>query len=240
MDNLTNTIISRGLEGLNRYYGIYRGVVEKPKKEVDLKGTNKLLVYVPDVLGGIRVWAYPRGQYGNTFSGCKYLTPREGDFVYITFEYGDPGKALWEPHGWAPNEAPYPLDDPFVAGIITPRGNKVIIREEGDSLQVSFNGPIIINSKDTVMISSSGTVTLEADDGIVLNQGDNDGLVNINQLTDKLNQLVSEIESLKTQVNTHTHTCAPPSSPSSPPITPINQTFSTFQKQDYEDIKILH
>ena len=32
-----------------------------------------------------------------------------------------------------------------------------------------------------------------------VNQGNNDGIININELTQKLNQLVSEIESLKTQ-----------------------------------------
>ena len=34
------------------------------------------------------------------------MSPKNGDIVYITFEYGDPSKPLWEYHGWAQNQIP--------------------------------------------------------------------------------------------------------------------------------------
>ncbi len=33
-------------------------------------------------------------------NGFKYLAPKVGDIVFVTFEFGDPTKPLWEYHGW--------------------------------------------------------------------------------------------------------------------------------------------
>lgn len=75
-------------------------------------------------------------------------------------------------------------------------------------------------------------------DKVIINGGNNDGLVNIVDLTTKLNQLISEIKTLKQDYVSHTHPT--PSGPSSAPTVPFTGTFSNFNKTDYEDINVTH
>lgn len=236
MADITGLIIERGLEGVNRFYSLYRAVVidnEDPDR------ANGLKVYVPEVLGGLKIWAIPRHQYGGEGFGFKLLTPQVGDYVYVSFEYGDASKPLWEYHGWAKGEAPTPLNNVSVFGFVTPKGNKVLISEEDDTLEVHFQGPIFIQGEGAVTISSAESINISGEDGAVINGGENGGIINIDSLTQKLNKLVQEIEMLKQQINTHTHT-GNQGAPTSPPIVPINQTFSQFIADDYEDTKALH
>lgn len=230
-------ITERGLEGINRFYGIYRGLVIRND---DPDNCNNLYVWVPEVLGGLRAWAYPRNQRGGVNHGYKQLTPRINEVVWITFEYGDASKPLWEYHGWAPEEAPESLAKPSAGGFITPNGNCFLYDEEDNSLFIDFKGPVFINSDSPIEIVSSKVVGLTGNDGTVINEGDNGGMVNINQLTEKLNNLVKELEQIKTLINTHTHNCTTPGSPSGPPITPIIQPITPFKAIDYEDNKALH
>lgn len=64
---------------------------------------------------------------------------------------------------------------------------------------------------------------------IVINGGTLGGLVNIEQLTDKLNELVR-------LVNSHTHVSGSKGTPTTPPA----QQASSFTASDYEDSKIKH
>lgn len=234
--NATDIIIEKGLEGLNRFYSIYRAVVidnQDPDK------ANNLKVWIPEVLGGLQAWAIPRNQQGGEGNGFKSLTPDIGDYVYVTFEYGDASKPLWEYHGWAKGESPFPLNDPNYFGFITPKGNRIIVNEEDGTLDVSFKGQIFVRSASEVIISGGTLVNINGEDGVVVNGGENGGVINIDPLTQKLNQLVQEIETIKAQINTHTHT-GNSGTPTSPPITPISQTISQFSAEDYEDTKHLH
>ena len=110
-------ITDEGLEGLGRYYSVYRGIVVD-NNDVE-KNMNRIKVCVPEVMGGVFAWAYPKGQHGSLSSGFKYLAPKVGDMVFITFEFGDPTKPLWEYHGWGMNQIPQPLNGPNKIGIIT-------------------------------------------------------------------------------------------------------------------------
>lgn len=82
---------------------------------------------------------------------------------------------------------------------------------------------------DLAVISYSEVDKIEitADDKIVINGGDNNGLVKIDKLTEKLNELVEKF-------NTHTHPV--PNGTSSLTSTQA----SVFNKSDYEDTKITH
>lgn len=66
-------------------------------------------------------------------------------------------------------------------------------------------------------------------ESIEIHGGGNGGLVNIKQLTDKLNDLVQAF-------NSHTHECTAPGSPSLTPATPL----LNFRASDYEDTTIKH
>lgn len=236
-DFVGNVIIEKGLEGFNRYYSVYRARVLDNR---DPDEANRLLVWVPDVLGGITVWAYPRNQYGGWGYGCKPFTPKIDDIVYISFEYGDAGKALWEAHSWGKGEAPSPLNHPAVGGIVTPNYNMIYYDERNNSLNIRFKGPINIINADSINIISKKAIAITGNKGVVINGGDNGGVINIEELTEKLNNLVKELEQMKLQYNTHTHNCTAPGTPSGVPVAPITQELSPFLASDYEDRKTLH
>lgn len=127
------------------------------------------------------------------------MAPKNGDIVYITFEYGDPSKPLWEYHGWAQNQIPDILDDPDTMGIVTPNGNRIWLNDKDGSLKMYLYGSATIYAEGPVSINSKAQAYVNASK-VIVNQGNNDGIININELTQKLNQLVSEIESLKLNI----------------------------------------
>lgn len=147
----------------------------------------------------------------------------------------------------------YTINANIEGGII-----KIPVKDSG--VEVGFdseNKPYIIDSKFNSLIAIS--VVEDADylpsfisveqDSISLITGSNDkngtltnygGLIIIEELTKKLNDLVSEVNSLKTYINTHIHTSAAAGSPTTPPTTPSTQTFNQFNKNDFENTTITH
>lgn len=242
-----NIIVEKGLEGLNRFYGIYRALVRENR---DPTNTNRLLLWIPEVMGGIVQWAYPRGQYGSIGYGVKWVTPKINEVVYVTFEYGDASKPLWEPHGWSKGESPSPINHPAVGGFITPRGNMFYYDERDNSLHINFKGTIYVQGGEDVVVVAKDIISISSENGVILNGGGNGGMVNAAELTQKLNQLVQELETQKQQLNlcisllnTHTHNCTAPGTPSGPNLMQmqaITQKFSQFNSLDYEDEKALH
>ena len=116
---------------------------------------------------------------------------------------------------------------------------------------------LLVPKVDTAVIvgSLSGDlselVVLKADEieSIEVNGGKLGGLINIDDLTDKLNELVNEVNALKNAFNGHTHTgtisgscptgtvsgscsCTAP--------TEKAQNASKFNKDDYEDTTVTH
>lgn len=78
-------------------------------------------------------------------------------------------------------------------------------------------------------------------DLVTFNGGSNDGLVNVNDLVTKLNNLENTLNTfMNTTYNTHTHISAAPGSPTAVPV-PLNTTTLTpTVKADLEDTKITH
>ena len=74
------TITEQGLESLGRYYSVYRAMVVN---NTDPDHMNRIKVAIPEVMGGIVLWAYSKGQHGSTGSGFKMMAPKNGDIVYI-------------------------------------------------------------------------------------------------------------------------------------------------------------
>jgi len=91
---------------------------------------------------------------------------------------------------------------------------------------------IMINRADAfvAMFSEIESITIDG--------GTNDGLIKINDLTSKLNTLISQVNALKNDYVMHTHPT--PAGASSAPTVPFTGTFSNFSKNDYENAKIKH
>ena len=174
-------------------------------------------------------------------NGFKFLAPKVGDIVFVTFEFGDPTKPLWEYHGWALNQIPSPLDGPNKMGIITPEGNVIVLDDDNGKLTMYINGDIGVTAKGNISIQAQGDVSVGSGDTVILNKGENQGVVNIKELTEKLNQTVQELESLRALFNSHVHsgvTTGPGSS--GPTVTQASKPFSEFKQEDYEDTKCIH
>lgn len=229
MDSIAEVLTFNGLEGIGRYYSIYKGIVTKNEDPI---GKNRLKVCVPQVKG-IILWAEPKGQHGAYRSGFKFLTPKVGDFVWVEFEGGDLSKPIWSYHGWAQGEIPLPLDDPDVMGIVTPKGNIITLDESDGHLDVYINGDIDVFTHKSLRICSEEVVEV--------NGGNNGGVINIEELTQKLNLLVSELEGLKAAFNTHTHSGVTTGGGiSAVPVVTHDKNFSTFSESDYEDQNFTH
>lgn len=134
---------------------------------------------------------------------------------------------------------------------------------------VRLRASISSNDKQIIVVPKSGTavivgslsgdlsnlVVLKVDEieSIEVNGGRLGGLVNIEDLTDKLNNLVSEVNKLKDCFNQHTHTgtvtgtatvgsAAVPVAGSCTTVVPNPKAsnVSKFNKKDYEDTTVTH
>ena len=79
-------------------------------------------------------------------------------------------------------------------------------------------------------------INVSSGDSVILNTGENGGVINIFQLTEKLNQTIQELEQLRGMFNSHVHsgvTTGPGSS--GPTLTQVIKPFSQFVVDDYED-----
>ena len=222
--NMIETLTFKGIEAFGRFYSHYRGVVVNNQ---DPENMNRLEIVIPSVQGGIIIWALPFAQHGGLKTGFKYLAPEIGDTVWVMFEFGNPSKPIWTYCGWSDDQIPDELNSPNKMGFVTPNGNRVLLDELDGELLVEVEGNIQIKANNNSVIT--------------FNDGNNDGLININQLTQKINKLVTELENLRAQFNTHVHPgVTSGTSVSGPTTQQVTSPFSQFNKTDYEDKNCTH
>lgn len=78
-------------------------------------------------------------------------------------------------------------------------------------------------------------------DDIVFQGGDNGGLIKIEDLTSKLNELVSSVNAMYGEFKAHTHNVTAVGSPTGPVIpVPAQPDASDFNKSDYENENFKH
>ena len=85
-------------------------------------------------------------------------------------------------------------------------------------------------------------ITLDVNEDVILNEGKNDGLIKINDLTDKLNALKNDFNAFVLKYNAHIHitTATPGMSPTPGTISATVSTASqtaAFNKNNYEKYK---
>lgn len=100
------------------------------------------------------------------------------------------------------------------------------------------------NSEDVVFdfnnfSISSDSIRIDCDD-IIFNGGSNAELININELTSRLNFLVLRVNSLISKFNSHTHSGVSSGSSATTPPNAFEIDADTFDKNDYADSKIKH
>lgn len=124
--------------------------------------------------------------------------------------------------------------------------NATITKDEGIVISPKQNSFVLITSIDGLnwfvsQYSAIDKITVDAESKIIFNGGDNNGLVKIKELTDRLNELVDAF-------NQHTHTgefegtiggSAATGSISTIPTTQQHPHFN-YETDKYEDDKITH
>mgnify|MGYP003294270969 CR=1 FL=1 len=121
------------------------------------------------------------------------------------------------------------LDDMEITDV---KLNAAITNNEGIVIRPEKDSYVLVTSIDGMnwfvsQWSKIEKISIDCTDKIVINGGDNAGIIKINELTQKLNELVDKF-------NAHTHTV--PNGTSSLTSTQA----SAFNKSDYEDTKITH
>lgn len=104
-------------------------------------------------------------------------------------------------------------------------------------LSISELESIYINVKDTTILIDQ--------DGVVINGGENLGIIKIEKLEEKLNSLVDEINAIKDAFNGHIHTTtatigASPTVGVIAPTTSQAQAASSFDKSYFENELVQH
>ncbi|HOU67592.1 MAG TPA: hypothetical protein PKW49_03280 [Paludibacteraceae bacterium] len=137
------------------------------------------------------------------------------------------------------------LTDVRLRSVVNGKRSKILVSPAVGSYII-----VIDNSRgakdELVCVAFSEIDKIEVDaDCVVFNGGSNDGLVKIQELTEKLNGLKDTVNALVRSHNSHTHTVATTGSATSQSGTAAAITIQVeeaeaFSKEDYEDTKITH
>lgn len=117
--------------------------------------------------------------------------------------------------------------------------NATITKDEGIVISPKQNSHVLITSIDGLnwfvsLYSAIDKITIDAESKIIFNGGENEGLIKIEKLTQKLNDLVRTFNNHTHQVNT----TGGPTAQSG--TTAMPSPASEFDKSDYEDENITH
>lgn len=213
----------------HRYYSRY------PARVVDNKddsGLQQLLLHIPILhQSGTSQWVRGYGFPAGFNYGLQSI-PRIGDYVFVTFEQGDVRKPRWN-YGWyAIGEKPEEFEDINVHGFKSPAGHSVLIDDTKDEIKVTMkDGKTFMINKEVIELNGN-------------NLG---GLVMVEGALDKINQLENKVNDLISKFNSHTHLYVAPSIPipgppipTAPVVVPEVPIAPTTVKSDLENEKVKH
>lgn len=107
-------------------------------------------------------------------------------------------------------------------------------------LEGGANTPYFVGFSEvesTELLVGESSVLVESDK-ITFNGGENNGLVIVGKLTERLNKLQSEIDAIQNAITAHTHAC-PTGGGTTTATTYAKVNVSKFQDSDYENEKIV-
>lgn len=176
-----------GLEYYGRYYSTYRGIVAD-RDDPDHQGRVRLIV--PGIIDDpTDYWAPNRGVYSGKNYGA-HIIPNTGDIVWVTFEYGDPNKPIYELGYTGKNEiVNEQLKNVDNYWFRTPNGQTVEIDDTNKLIRITQVSGRVITINETGVSIESDKIFLGS-----LDDADEPGV-----LGDTLQQLLEKI--LENQTN---------------------------------------
>lgn len=127
-------IQENGLEALGRFYATYKGIVANNQ---DPENLGRLQLKVPQVYGDevYEYWALPKGIFAGNGIGSFWI-PNKGDFVWVSFENGDPRFPIWE-YGWWKDKNSIPKDaTPEIKVLQTTAGHRIVLDDKNKKVQI--------------------------------------------------------------------------------------------------------
>lgn len=138
---------------------------------------------------------------------------------------------------FTPNDESAPVEGARLKAVRTSSGGSFIIKPaEGSLVAVGF-----IDTTNAVCLFVEEAQKVEVNSDLTsFNGGSNFGLVNIDPLTAKLNELVTSVNDLVSTFNSHAHTGVSTGGGTSGPPTASANNANNFNKGDYEDASVVH
>lgn len=138
---------------------------------------------------------------------------------------------------FTPNDQGAAVEGVRLKSIQTPGGGSFVIVPEQDSfVTVGFFSQ---TTAICLHVELAASITLEAGT-FTINGGNNGGLININELTDKLNGLQKTVNDFITTFSSHTHPGVQPGGGVSGIPTTSPSPAAAFNASDYEDSTVTH
>ncbi len=241
-------IMYEGLESFGRHYSSYRGIVIDNK---DPKNYDRVFVYVPHISGKKEQgqWAWPKGK-----SYTNREVPKNGDMVWVEFERGDFRFPIWSFANQTASLGQATPHDPEAKVFRTEKGHSVSMsdREGVDNVSLSHRsgsyvnvtqGAITLKHKDGAIIHiTKNHIAIEEYNGakvlikggkISMNSGLNHGLIKIEELIEKLNNLERNFNE-----HIHVNQAGPTGTPQDATQAPIVITPTT--KEELENPSVTH
>jgi len=177
----------------------------------DPDGLGKIKVKIPSIT---RDKVHPSWAYPKTQMGGNdwgmQMLPLKGDIVWLEFEHGDTRFPFWSFAHRANGETPEEFVSPQIYGFKSPKGQTIIIDDRDDI------------------------------EKIIINHGENEGLVKVIELTEKLNGIEDKVNDFLAHYRVHQVVdpisgTAGPLLPSPPaPIDLVNTQQSEIENEDVE------
>jgi hypothetical protein len=231
--DFVKTIVYRGLEQIGKFYSVYRGYVIDNN---DPDNMGRLKIQIPQVTRDKThtKWVWARNNYSGKNYGSQIL-PQIGDLVWVEFEQGNTEFPVWSHGHYGKDEKPNEFSSPNIYGFKTPNGQVFVFDDR-------------LNEVYTKLKRCDGS---EKEYNTVLaafNHGNNGGLVNVIELTCRLNAIEEKINAILVHYDSHVHIdplsgyTGPPSPPlaGSDSITPRPGNIDLTDQDEIEDEKVLH
>jgi len=170
----------------HRYFGKYRGIVEKVD---DSTHRGRVLVKVPAVLGDLKVWAMPCVPYAGDGVGF-YSLPPVGAGIWCEFEAGDPSYPIWVGCFWADDQLPDESDQQIK--IWKTQQLTLRLDDENDEVLVEAGSGSKVTVSDSVKAESNGA-THTVDSAGVTSESGGSGKVEVTSSSVNVNNGAMEV-----------------------------------------------
>lgn len=230
------------------YFQTFTGRVEDNN---DPDKLGRLQVLVPD-FADTPIWI-PPSSFPSSSSGGLFLLPDIGDVVHVRCENGDPSYPVWDFGFWLEGNLIPQADASYPESLVLKFGdnyielnkeNTKIIITNADSTMMFEDGILVQatsltqNTDNDTIEDSGGNHQITASE-IHLNGTGNSGMVKVDALVSRLNDLENKFNALLNNYKTHIH--PHPQGPTSPTTTASGlQSATTTSKSQLENPKVKH